>query len=200
MTERWFLWWDEARRRHGYSRCTGLLLQRNVLISDCRVRWTLVFFSLLDIQNWVTSLDYLWPMVCCCVVRDRSENLIWYLICGRNIGRTENVRVFVFPLFTRFPLLVTKMLELFVIAITRTIYHNTDDFKAVFIIIKGCRKYTKLGKKPIIIIITIHIIDADIINHISFIIIKCFVFVFSTVICFFVSTIQLNYIIFASET
>ena len=78
--------------------------------------------------------------------------------------------------YTRFPPFMTGMFELYIIAIITTTNHKTDGLKTIFIIIKSERNKTKLDDKPIITIITIYIIDADIINHMLFIIIKCFGF------------------------
>ena len=68
--------------------------------------------------------------------------------------------------YTRFPPFMTGMFELYIIAIITTTNHKTDGLKTIFIIIKSekNRTKTKLNNKPIITIITIHNIDADIIS------------------------------------
>ena len=66
--------------------------------------------------------------------------------------------------FTRFPLFMTGMLELYIIAIITTTNHKVDGLKTIFIIIINKRSNNKFDDKSVITIVTIYIIDADITN------------------------------------
>ena len=66
--------------------------------------------------------------------------------------------------FTRFPLFMTGMLELYIIAIITTTNHKVDGQKTIFIIIINKRSKNKFDDKSVITIVTIYIIDADITN------------------------------------
>ena len=66
--------------------------------------------------------------------------------------------------FTRFPLFMTGMFELHVIAIITTINDKTDGKKTDIFIIISKRNKNKLNGKPSITIITIYDVDADIMN------------------------------------